>query len=75
MLEPGDLIQVSLDCGIQYFKGKLAIVVANMGHDITDHSYGLYYKIQFSDGNQHVFRCTELNLLSKAERKNNNENR
>ena len=74
MFQPGDLVQVGLDCTIKYFWGKTALVVANMGLDATDHANGFYYKIQFANGVDHIFCDKELILLSKAERKEN-ENR
>ena len=69
MYQPGDLVQVTLDCDIKFFWGKMAIVLKCMGQDITDHSKGNYYKIQFGDGKRHIFYDKELTLLSKAERK------
>jgi hypothetical protein len=69
MYQAGDLVQVSLDCGIKYFSGKLAIVVQCIGQDTTEYTTGWYYKIQFDNGKQHIFYDKELTLLSKAERK------
>ena len=69
MYQPGDLVQVSLDCDIKYFRGKLAVVVQCMGHDATDHANGWYYKIQFDDSNRHIFYDKELSLLSKGRKK------
>ena len=74
MFWPGDLVIISEDCDIQYFAGKTAIIVKNIGQDATDHSHGFYYQLHFSNGKQHIFTHRELILLSKAER-NNNENR
>jgi hypothetical protein len=68
MYQPGDLVQVTLDCDIKYFWGEIAIVVQCMGQDITDHANGNYYKIQFNDGNHHIFYDKELTLLSKAQK-------
>jgi|TARA_R110002110_G_scaffold33223_4_gene114050 hypothetical protein len=69
MLEPGDLVQVNLECNIKYFWGKMALVLKNMGQDATDHANGFYYKLQFHDGSLHIFYDKELELISKAERK------
>ena len=69
MFEPGDLVQVNLDCNIKYFWGKTAIVLQNMGQDATDHSYGFYYRLQFDDGAHHIFTHRELVLLSKGRKK------
>tara|TARA_Y100000589_G_scaffold305222_1_gene319006 strand:+ start:172 stop:381 length:210 start_codon:yes stop_codon:yes gene_type:complete len=66
MFEPGDLVQVTLDCDIKYFWGKLAIVMQDMGQDITDHAKGNYYKLKFASGKNHIFYDKELKLLSKA---------
>ena len=66
MYEPGDLVQVTLDCDIKYFWGQMAIVVQSMGQDITDHAKGNYYKLQFAGGKHHFFYDKELKLLSKA---------
>ncbi len=74
MYEVGDLVQVNNDCAVTYFRGRIALVAKAAGHDVTDHSQGLYYSLQFSDGEEHIFPSIELSLLSKAERKNN-ENR
>jgi hypothetical protein len=68
MLEPGDPVRVN-DLGIKHFHGRLAIVVSNMGHDITDHSNGWYYKVSFESGVHHICYHRELDLVSKAERK------
>ena len=70
---PGDLVRVN-SLGMKHFHGMLALVVSNMGQDITDHSNGWYYRISFDNGVQHIFYHRELDLVSKAER-NNNENR
>ena len=73
MFKPGDLVIISEDCDIEYFGGKTAIIVKNMGQDATDfsgkHSHGFYYQLHFADGKQHIFTHRELILLSKAERK------
>jgi len=74
MFKPGDLVIISEECDVEYFGGKTAIIVRNMGQDATDHSHGFYYQLHFPDGKQHIFTHRELTLLSKAER-NNNENR
>lgn len=66
MYQPGDLVQITLDCGIKYFWGKMAIVIQCMGQDATDHANGNYYKIQFNDGKHHIFYDKELKLISKA---------
>mgnify|MGYP003661814543 FL=1 len=67
--EVGDLVQVKDDCAVTYFRGRIALVAKAAGHDVTDHSHGLYYSLQFSDGEEHIFPSIELSLLSKAERK------
>tara|TARA_A100001391_G_scaffold198858_1_gene180988 strand:+ start:461 stop:670 length:210 start_codon:yes stop_codon:yes gene_type:complete len=69
MFEPGDLVQINLDCTIKYYWGMTAIVLQNMGHDATDHANGFYYKLQLPNGTQQIFAHKELNLVSKAERK------
>ena len=69
MFNPGDLVIISEDCDIEYFGGKTAIIIKNVGHDATDHSHGAYYQLHFADGKQHIFTHRELTLLSKAERK------
>jgi len=75
MYEIGDLVVIAGICDIAYFKGSTAIVIKYMGHDATDTSFGSYYQLQFSDGSTHIFTQQELILLSRVERKNNNENR
>ena len=74
MFKPGDLVIISDDCALDHFAGKTAIILRNVGQDATDHSYGYYYQLHFSDGSTHIFTHRELMLLSKAERKSN-ENR
>jgi hypothetical protein len=74
MFKPGDLVIISDDCDIQNFAGRTAIIVKSVGQDATDHSHGFYYQLHFADGNTHIFTHRELALLSKAERKEN-ENR
>lgn len=74
MYEPGDLVEIDPECIIEYFRGMTALVVQNVGQDATDHSNGFYYKLQFNDGRHHIFKDREIRLLSKAERKSN-ENR
>jgi hypothetical protein len=69
MLEPGDLVQVNLDCTIKYFWGKTALIVENMGQDATDHANGFYYKIQFADSTEQIFAQKELTLISKGRKK------
>jgi hypothetical protein len=66
MYQPGDLVQVTLDCDIKYFWGKIALVVQSMGQDATDHANGNYYKLWFEGGHHHIFYDKELKLLSKA---------
>jgi hypothetical protein len=66
MYQPGDLVQVTLDCSIKYFWGQTAIVIESMGQDATDHANGNYYKLQFANGQNHIFYDKELQLLSKA---------
>ena len=70
MFKPGDLVVISEDCDIEYFGGKTAIIVKNMGQDATDHSHGFYYQLHFADGKQHIFTHRELTLLSKANKNN-----
>ena len=67
VFEPGDLVRVN-DFGIRHFCGKLALIVSNMGHDITDHSNGWYYKVTLDSGMQHIFYHRELDLVSKAKK-------
>ena len=55
MFNPGDLVIISDDCDIEYFGGKTAIIVKNVGQDATDHSHGFYYQLHFADGKQHIF--------------------
>lgn len=66
MYEPGDLVQVNLECSIKHFRGQVAIVLQNMGQDATDHANGNYYRLQFNNGQHHIFYDKELTLLSKA---------
>lgn len=67
MYQPGDLVQVTLDCNIKYFWGQIAIVIESMGQDATDHANGNYYKLYFAaDDKNHIFYDKELKLLSKA---------
>ena len=68
MFSPGDLVTIKEDSAIKYFGGKTALIVANMGQDITDRLHGYYYKVQFSDGSQHILTHRELYLLAKVER-------
>jgi hypothetical protein len=85
----GDLVQVSEDCALRYFAGKIAIVVSSLGQDYTmtnesgyHHDFDIsedidpsyYYSLLFSTGHQHVFSHKEIKVLSKAEIKSN-ENR
>jgi len=74
VFSPGDLVIISDDCDIQYFGGKTAIIIKSVGKDTTDRLHGHYYQLHFADGSTHIFTHRELALLSKAERKNN-ENR
>jgi len=74
MFKPGDLVIISDDCDLEYFGGKTAIIVRNVGQDATDHSHGFYYELHFADGKNHIFTHRELTLLSRAEKKKN-ENR
>jgi len=74
MFKPGDLVVISDECDIKYFGGKTAIIVRNIGKDETDRLHGFYYQLHFPDGNTHIFTHRELTLLSRAERKKN-ENR
>ncbi len=67
VFEPGDLVQVNA-LGIRHFQGMLALIVSNMGHDITDHSNGWYYKVSFDNGAQHICYHRELDLVSKAKK-------
>jgi hypothetical protein len=66
MYLPGDLVQVTPSCSIKHFRGMTAIVMQNMGQDATDHANGNYYRLQFSNGQHHIFYDKELTLLSKA---------
>ncbi len=66
MFEVGDLVMITKDCALQYFAGKTALIIRNVGHDATDHSHGSYYSLQFANGSQHIFTHRELVLLSKA---------
>jgi len=74
MFKPGDLVIISDDCGVQHFSGRTAIIIKNVGQDATDHSHGFYYQLHFADNSTHIFTHRELTLLSRAERKKN-ENR
>jgi hypothetical protein len=67
----GDLVVIAGNCDIPYFKGSTAVVVRNMGHNISDTSLDKSYQLQFADGSRHVFTQRELILLSRAERKSN----
>ncbi len=70
MYQPGDLVEVSHDCDIKYFRGKTAIIVEYMGQDATDHANGNYYRLHFDNGKHHIFYDKELRLLSKANKNN-----
>ena len=66
MYQPGDLVLISLDCPIKYFRQRTALVVKDLGVDATDHSNGFYYMLKFDDNSTHVFMDSELTLLSRA---------
>jgi|TARA_Y100001937_G_C6947816_1_gene253245 hypothetical protein len=68
VFSPGDLVVVKEESAIKYFGGQTALIIANMGQDNTDRLHGYYYKVQFSDGSQHILTHRELYMLSKAER-------
>jgi len=67
LLNPGDLVQINLECPLQYFRGKTALVLENMGYDATDHAQGFYYKVLLPDDTEQIFVRRELDLLSKTE--------
>jgi len=66
MFNPGDLVEITHNCDIKYFWGRVGLVMQSMGQDITDHSRGNYYKLQLEGGLDHIFYQEELKLLSKA---------
>jgi hypothetical protein len=68
VFKPGDLVTVNDECPLQYFVGRSALVVSNMGMDPTDHSQGWYYRLEFHDGKYHIFTHKELALVSKGEK-------
>jgi len=74
MFQLGDLVVITGNCDVRQFSGSTAIIIKNVGHDVTDHSHGEYYQLQFADGSRHIFTHRELILLSRAERIKN-ENR
>jgi hypothetical protein len=74
MFKIGDLVVIAGNCDISHFKGNTAIVIKNLGQGVSDHSHGFYYEIRFPSGNTHIFKQRELILLSRPERKDN-ENR
>ncbi len=67
MFKVGDLVMITKDCSLQYFAGKTALIIRNVGHDATDHSHGSYYSLQFDDGTEHIFTHREIVLLSRAD--------
>jgi hypothetical protein len=69
MFEAGDLVQINEQCVLKYFINKLAIVRMNLGYDATDHGHGKYYMLHFSDGSEHVFCESELDLISRVNKK------
>ena len=74
MFKPGDLVIIDEDCDIGYFGGQTAIILQNVGQDTTERLHGFYYRLLFDNGTTHILTHRELTLLSKAQKKNN-ENR
>ena len=67
MWNRGDLVEISSDCAIQYFAGKTAIILENIGkHMGNKEELDHYYRVHFPDGSDHIFNDNELTLLSKA---------
>jgi hypothetical protein len=66
VFKAGDLVQISAEADIKYFRSKNALVMKNLGEDATDNSNGFYYMLRFDDGSTHVFMHREIVLLSKA---------
>lgn len=73
MFNPGDLVIISDDCDIDYFAGKTALIIQNMGQDVNERQFGYYYRVRLNNGNEHILTHRELYILSRAGK--NNENR
>ena len=69
MFNLGDLVIVNDDCAVSNYRGKLAIVIKNLGKDPIDLTGGSYFKVQFSNGTHEILTGSEITALSKAERK------
>ena len=64
-----DLVKIQEDCTVQYFAGKLAIIVRQMGMDSMDVVGGFYYELCLAGtSDHHIFNHSELELLSKGKR-------
>ena len=56
MYNPGDLVIIVEDCPLQYFVGKVGIVISNLGNDRSViHPDYFYYNVSLSDGDSHIF--------------------
>lgn len=63
----GDLVLVKNSCSSQYFAGKLAIIIKQMGLDPMDVVGGFYYEMHvLVTQKNHVFNHIELELLSSS---------
>jgi hypothetical protein len=54
---------------VSSYRGKLAIVIKNLGKDPIDLTGGCYFKLQFANGRHEILTASEMTALSKAERK------
>jgi hypothetical protein len=69
MYNIGDLVIVNDDCAVSNYRGKLAIVIKNLGNDPIELTGGCYFKLQFANGRHEILTASEMTALSKAERK------
>jgi len=80
MFKPGDLVRVNKHAAIAAFAGATGIIVRNLGTDMTEVVTGeseydtFYYEVNIAAQGTQIVLGRELDLLSKAERKSN-ENR
>ena len=71
MFNPGDLVIIIEDCPLEYFVGKVGIVISNLGNDRSViHPDYFYYNVSLSDGANHIFSEEELAMLSKVKKQN-----
>jgi hypothetical protein len=69
LYNPGDLVIIIEDCPLEYFVGKVGIVIRNLGNDRSViHPDFYYYNVSLSDGASHIFSEEELAILSKGKK-------